>query len=281
MEWDDLRYFSAVMQHGGLSGAARVLGVSAQTVGRRIATLEQRIGVSLFVRHSAGYRPTTDARLLAIEADKVEAAMAGLQASVHARSERLEGLVRLAAPEMIAVDILLPALQPFLHRHPALELALVTGIPSIGIARGEADIALRLVRPERGALTVRQVGTMAHGLFAAPGEPTDIAASRLVGWTSDIDLPSARWLRQVTGREPDIRLNHLASHGAAIRAGIGIGVLPRFLADGLVRIETPPPPVEPIWIITHATATTAPRVRALYDEVARIITTHMRMLAAT
>lgn len=272
MNWDDLRYFSAVMQHGGLSGAARVLGVSAQTVGRRITILEAEIGITLFVRHPTGYHPTTDAFAFSAEAEKVEAAMVMLQANFSARAENLTGPVRLAAPETIAVELLLPALQPFLQLHPSLELELITGIAPVGIARGDADIALRLVRPEQGALTIRQIGSMASGLYAAPGASSDLETARLIGWDAAIDLPAARWLRRVTGREPDIRLTSLAAHRAAISAGIGIGVLPQFLADGLIRIEAPALPIEPLWLLTHATETTTPRIKAIYDEIVRIIT---------
>src|SRR3546814_20087233 len=74
------------------------------------------------------------------------------------------GTVRLAAPDTLTTHILLPSLRPLLDRYPALKLELVTGIATVGIARGEADLALRLVRPEQGALTVRQVGRMAHSL---------------------------------------------------------------------------------------------------------------------
>src|SRR3546814_2845859 len=86
MDWDDLRHFTSVARHGGLSGAARHLGVSAQTVGRRIAALEADIGTPLFVRHSGGYRLTSDGRAMLADAERVEEAMARLHASAAART---------------------------------------------------------------------------------------------------------------------------------------------------------------------------------------------------
>src|SRR3546814_9698944 len=94
--------------------------------------------------------------------------MAGLRANATARTVEAAGTVRLAAPDTLTTHILLPSLRPLLDRYPALKLELVTGIATVGIARGEADLALRLVRPEQGALTVRQVGRLAHSLYAAP-----------------------------------------------------------------------------------------------------------------
>lgn len=271
MDWDDLRYFTAAARRGGLSGAARDLGVSAQTVGRRIATLEADVGVPLFVRHPSGYRLTDDGRTLLIDTAAVEEAMARLHANAISRTGSVAGMVRLAAPETLTTQVLLPGLQPLLGRYPALKLEVVTGIAPIGIARGEADIALRLVRPERGALTVRQVGRMGHALYASPGGNVDLGDARLVGWSDAYDLPAARWLHQLTGRKPDVLVNSVAGQHAAIQAGIGIGVLPRFLGNGLFRIETPPAPVEPFWLVAHATETTSDRIKLVYDTIVEIV----------
>ena len=64
MDWNDVRYFAATYRAGSLTGAARMLGVSVQTVGRRIDALETAIGSTLFVRHSGGYTATPDAEKL-------------------------------------------------------------------------------------------------------------------------------------------------------------------------------------------------------------------------
>ena len=278
MDWDDLRYFTAVARHGGLSAAARDLGTSAQTVGRRIAALEADIGVPLFVRHPGGYRLTDDGRTTMVDAEAVEEAMARFHANATARAGEVAGVVRLAAPETLTTQILLPGLRPLLDRYSALTLEVVTGIPTIGIARGEADIALRLVRPERGALTVRQIGRMAHALYASSDGGFDRGVARLIGWSDAYDLPARRWLQRITGRDPDILINSLAGQQAAIRAGIGIGVLPCFLGDGLTRLETTPPPIEPLWLVAHATDTISDRTKLVYDEIAAIIEKNAKRL---
>lgn len=280
MDWDDLRYFTATARRGGLSGAARDLGVSPQTVGRRIAALEAEIGIPLFVRHPSGYRLTDDGRTLLIDSEAVEEAMARLHANAISRTGSVAGLVRLAAPETLTTHILLPGLRPLLDRYPALTLEIVTGIAPIGIARGEADIALRLVRPERGALTIRQVGRMEHALYASFGNDIDLAHARLVGWNDAYDLPAARWLHQLTGRKPNVLVNSVAGQHAAIQAGIGIGVLPCFLGDGLVRLDAPPGPVEPLWLVAHATETTSDRTKLVYDRIVEIIDANAKRLLA-
>jgi len=279
MDWDDLRCFTAVARGGGLSSAARELGISAQTAGRRVAALEASLGVPLFVRHPGGYRLTDDGRAMLLDAEKVEETMRRLRDNAGARSGDVAGVVRLAAPETLATTLLLPGLRALLDRYPALTLDVVTGIDTIGIARGEADIALRLVRPAKGALTIRKVGRMAHALYAASAAGIDHDRRRLIGWSESYDLPARRWLKQHFGRDPDILVNSLAGQRAAIQAGIGIGMLPCFLGGDLVMLHTPMRPVETLWLIAHATETISTRTRLVYDEIASILAKNAAILA--
>ncbi|QET91589.1 LysR family transcriptional regulator [Roseomonas mucosa] len=279
MDWDDLRCFTAVARGGGLSSAARELGISAQTVGRRVAALEASLGVPLFVRHPSGYRLTDDGRAMLLDAEKVEETMRRLRNNAAARGGDVVGVVRLAAPETLATNLLLPGLRSLLDRYPALTLEVVTGIDTIGIARGEADIALRLVRPDKGALTIRKVGRMAHALYAASAAVIDHDRPRLIGWSGSYDLPARRWLQQHFGREPDILVNSLAGQRAAIEAGIGIGMLPCFLGGDLVALNTPMRPVETLWLIAHATETISARTRLVYDELVSILAKNAAILA--
>lgn len=279
MDWEDLRCFMAVARGGGLSGAARDLGISPQTAGRRIAALEASLGVPLFVRHPSGYRLTDDGRAMLGDAEKVEDTMRRLRDNAAARGGDVAGVVRLAAPETLATNLLLPGLRPLLDRYPALTLEVATGIDTIGIARGEADIALRLVRPDKGALTIRNVGRMAHALYAASPHVNDRDHPRLIGWSSAYDLPARRWLRQHFGREPDVLVNSLAGQRAAIQAGIGIGMLPCFLGGDLVALDTPMRPVEPLWLIAHVSETISARTRLVYDELAGILAANAATLA--
>ncbi|MDF2490089.1 MAG: hypothetical protein K0S77_2711 [Pseudomonas sp.] len=269
LNWNDLRYFAAVMRHGGLSGAARHLNVGIQTVGRRIGALESALGTTLFVRHASGYLPTDDAQRLMGEAEGVEAAIARFTA--HGASvEAVAGSVRLAAPQTLLDHVLMPALQPLLTQYPALQLECLTGVASIGIARGEADLALRLVKPEHGALTRQRVGTQVYGLYAAPGTDTDLSRVRLIGWSGDVQLPAMGWLEALTGRQPDVRTTHLHSQRAAISAGLGVGILPCFLAQGLQRLPTTLPMRETLWLVGHADSAIA-RVRRVREEIVSIL----------
>jgi DNA-binding transcriptional LysR family regulator len=278
MNFENIYFFTAVIRNGSLSKAASELGVSPQTVGRKVANLEFEIGTTLFIKHPTGYQPTTDGLLFYREAENVEKALVSLKTQFRTKNKEYEGVVRVALPEMIALRIVIPQLQPFIQDYPKLELQIVTGIYNVGIARGDADIALRLKRPEKGALTVRKVGSMSSGMFVSNGQTSVLDNVPLVGWDSHIDLPSAKWLAKLTNRAPNIRFNTLASQEAAIRSGVGAGILPHFLSDGLTPIETSPIKPESLWLVSHASETTSPRIRAVYDEIANIISASQKDL---
>ncbi|ENX34787.1 hypothetical protein F889_01424 [Acinetobacter colistiniresistens] len=278
MNWDDIRYFNAVFQCKNISHAAKILGVSPQTVARKIMAMESKLNSVLFIRHPRGYQPTADALVLATEVEKVESVLITLQHGFLNRSNKFRGTVRIAAPELIATEILLPAFKPFLDAYPDLKIELVTGISPVGIAQGDADIALRLIQPDKGALTIKQVGTMSSALYSLIEDKADIKTSKLIGWDSHIDLPSARWLKQLAGREPDLKLNSLNTQKAAIQAGLGIGILPCFIADGFIRIQQPYLFEEPLWLVTHASAKLSPRIRLVYDEISSIMQDHQSRL---
>jgi DNA-binding transcriptional LysR family regulator len=254
--------FVAVCRAGRLTGAAKALGVGIQTVGRRIDALEVAIGAKLFVRHSVGWKPKPDADALLKDAESVEKAVARFHARAGGGAGTISGVVRLAAPETITTH-----------------LQIIAGIAPVGIARGEADLALRLVPPKHGASTVRKIGTMSHGLYVGPGPMPNLASVRLVGWTHDHHLPVSRWLHSLTGRSPDIRLNHLDAQRAAIATGLGIGILRCFLGSGLSRLSCPLFMEEPLWLVGHAVAEMSQRSRLVYDVIATIIATNHASLA--
>ena len=280
MNIENIFFFTAVIRHGSLSKAASQLGVSPQTVGRKIAKLEYELGTSLFIKHPTGYQPTTDGLSFYKDAETVEKTLESLQANFRSQQNKFEGVVRVALPEMLALQIVIPQLQPFIKQYPKLELQIVTGIFNVGIARGDADIALRLKRPEQGALTVRKVGSMSSGMFVSKGQNIGLDKVPLIGWDHHIDLPAAKWLTKITNRSPSLRFNTLATQEAAIRSGLGAGILPHFLSDGLTEVEISSIKPESLWLVSHASETTTPRIRAVYDEIANIISANQNRLNA-
>lgn len=281
MDWDDIRVFLAVARGAGLTGAARLLNSSAQTMGRRIAALEENVGATLFIRGPAGYSLTEDGQILLADAERIEEDVVRFHANAAGRSTALAGTVRIAAAENFVTQLLVPAIGPFLQRHPDLSLEFITGIAPVSLSRGDADLAIRLIRPDHGEITVRQIGTMLNTLYASneyldrdpEARAHPLKAARLIGWDeAHAHLPAARWLAARANRRPDITFTALVTQRAATVAGLGVGFLPRFLGDGLERLPCVEPLLEPIWLVGHRGNGAAERVRAVYEEVARIMT---------
>ena len=278
MNWDDLKFFTAVFRLENISQAAKELGLSPQTVARKIMSFEAKLGTTLFIRHPRGYKPTADAIKLSVEVERAEKILHTLNQDFLNKSQNLSGTVRIAAPELIISEILIPSFKPFLDKYPEIKLEFISGIYLTGIAKGEADIALRLKRPEQGALTIKKIGVMSSQFYTSHLNKNNINQSQLIGWDSNIDLPASRWLKKFVGREADIKFNSLLAQRAAIQYGLGIGILPCFISSELKQIEDTPVFEEPLWLITHSSSVSTSRIRLVYDQISMIISEHSSKL---
>lgn len=280
MDWDDLRFFLAVIRHKSLAGAARQLHVTQSTVGRRLASLEARLGVRLVQRTMEGYAPTLAGEAIRAHVERVEAEMHSVERAVGGLDRRLGGTVRVACPALLTSHVLAPCAAALYTRHPEIRLELFAHIPTPDLAAGEADVCVRLRRFDQSGLVVRRIGTLAFGLYASiaylsrRGEPdphADYAGHHLVTMVDEGELPAqADWLAAVAGRaqvllRTDSRETLL---WAALQAG-GLALLPRFRGDAepaLRRLGTPSPaPPAEVWLAVHENVRRMPRVRAVID----------------
>ena len=275
VNWEDARYALAVHRHGSLARAAVALGVDATTVGRRVAALEGEIGFRLFDRRPEGHRLVPPARQLLPALEAMEAAARTIEARATGRDQVLEGTVRVSASEGFGARFLPERLAPFLRTHPLISVTLVTEIRSADVLRGEADLAVRLAVTRSRELIVRQVAELGYGLYAAPSLE-DGKRAPLVGYEDRLaDTPEARWLaRWGQGRRVCLRASsHTAALGAA-RAGVGLAVLPCFLAEagpGLVRLLGPDDVVRrPVCLVLHRDQRRTARTIALREHLVAV-----------
>lgn len=279
MDWNDLRYFLGVARTGGLTRTAADLRVSQSTVSRRIAALEDDLGTRLFARHQTGYSLTDEGREIARLARAVEDDVLTLERTATGLDEVVTGVVRLATAENLATRLIIPALPALAERHPGLRLEIVTGVDQVGLSRREADLALRPARPDLGNLKRRKVGTMAYAVYgsvaylnrhpAALEQP--FAGREFVTWDdAHAHLPAARWVEaHAPGTQSALTTSSLAAQASAVRAGVGLGILPCFLIDedDLVIEVLAPSRVftEDLWLITHADLSGSARIQAVGD----------------
>ena len=274
-DWDDLRNVLAVARAGGLSGAARALGVNHSTVFRRLQALEARLDTRLFERGRRGYAPTAAGDDIVAVAERLESDIVALTRRLAGQDRRLTGTLRLTAPDDIAEVLLLEPLARFRGAYPGLRLELVVDNRALNLTRREADLAVRATRTPPETLIGRRVGPVASAIYAAPELAKDLPVSpdpsalTWVAWDEGLGPAAlANWQRRTVPAEAvAYRANSLLNLAAAVRAGIGVGVLPCFLGDrDLVWVAPPDPALETeLWLLSHPDLRRNARVRALSD----------------
>jgi DNA-binding transcriptional LysR family regulator len=265
MDWDDLRTFLAIARHGTLSAAARALGVTQPTMGRRLTAMEGHTGARLLQRLPGGYALTPLGETILGNAERVEAEVLAAERTITGKDIALEGLVRLTTVDTLAARIVTPALADLQAKHPGIIVELDPDTRSLSLSKREADIALRMSRFEGNEVAARRVGALAMVLYASPDMARRIAEGQA-------HLPEAKWLRDAF---PDatigFRSNSREVQVHATLAGAGVAALARYRVDGepgLVRLYPDRPDlVRDIWIGVHVDMRHMPRVRAVTDTV--------------
>ena len=282
LDWDDLRYFLAIARNGTLSAAARALHVQQSTMGRRLDALQSRAGATLLQKTPSGYTLTPAGESVLAHAERMEAEALAAERAITGRDVRLAGLIRLTTVETLLVDVLAPILAEFSDRYPDITLDVVVDSRVLSLSRREADVSLRLSRPEGNELVARRVGTVSYALFASAGylarhgQP-DVAAGSpghrvLLPDEDAMQFTVFAWNAQLT-REAAVamRTNNVHGRATAAEAGMGLAVLPHYLARryDLVRVEAPHAPSRDLWVAVHEDTRHTPRIRALTDALAK------------
>jgi DNA-binding transcriptional LysR family regulator len=285
MDWNDLRYFLAVARLHSLTEASHLLRVSQSTVARRIAALEHALKTELFTKRPDGYMLTEGGEALLQLAEQVEAQLLSLERSAATPRDTLAGIVRLAVPEFLGQHLIIPGLNEFQKRFPMIGLELIADVRPMRLTRREADVLVRLVHPNQGTYLVRRIGGIVLALYgsasylAAHGIPRsgeELSGHRLIGWESGLKfLPLAQWLQNMAAATNFvIRAHTMGAQLAAVEAGLGLAVLPAFVARkyGLVRVlDAEAPFHSDIWLLQEAEAHKLARVRAVADHVSDVV----------
>ncbi|MCC6872668.1 MAG: LysR family transcriptional regulator [Sandaracinaceae bacterium] len=291
LDWNDLKYAIAVAETGTLTAAARRLRVSQPTAGRRIAALERALGVPLFLRASHGLVPTpAGLRLL----ESMGALARELDAIEHgglSDPSALRGTVRLAATEATTQSLLERALPELRARHPDIVCELHTSNAVADLSKGQADLAVRLVKPEPADLVARKVGSVVYSLYASAEYLARRGADRATGSLAGHDVvvpsgelaggPEAQWLgADLRGGSPSVRINSVLALARAAASGMGLvvlattigGVYPGLRSAAALREI----PARSIYLVTHRDTRGLARIRAVADAVTEDLERRLR-----
>lgn len=275
MEWSDVRILLAVARAGSLGEAARRLGVSHPTVGRRIKALEDEAEQPLFRRTREGL-VLTDAgdRVLSL-AESMENAALSMERRLAGNHDRLEGLLRISSADWFAAFVLAPVFVELGRLHPAVVPEVIASYRLLDLTRREADVAFRLVPFSEPDLVQRRLMTLHYGLYAtaqtAAAAQADPASVGLILMnTAQSHFPDVAWLIERFPEAPRVFTSTSRSVQAQMcLRGRGLAVLPRPLGDataGLQRIETRgTPPTRDIWVGYHQDLRHMDRLRAMLE----------------
>ncbi len=245
MDWDHLRFFAALAQTGTLAGAARTLNVEHTTVARRIQALEQQLGHPLFVREASGHKLNEAGRQLLPVAQAMEHAARGLdQLGLQAAQQpaAVAGLVRVGVTEGLGVQLLAAPLAQLAQQYPKLSIDLLALPRLMHLSRREADIVISLERPKRATVVVSKLADYHLYLY---GERQYLARKPLVRTSDDLrhhqfidyvdDMLFSKELQLLAQvHKPAhyvFRSTSIAAQYAVVRTGVGVAVLPAFMAD--------------------------------------------------
>lgn len=281
--WDDALVLLALLETRTLSGTALKLGVNTSTIGRRLDALERAVGARLFDRTAEGVLPTALAEQLAPHAEDLAQSAAGFSMAAQGREVEVEGEVRITAPPGVADFIVAPALPRLIARWPKLRITILATVGYVDLARREADIAMRILKPTPGDLVTRKIGEHEEIPLASPeyverlGTIDSVAAARWIGWGEDLaHLPSARWLSSLVPKTDWVLCtSSVGTQIGAAEAGLGVVVLPRIFCKSRrlvplamapeLRASLPPAPKGALWLVGHRALRDVPRIAAVWS----------------
>ncbi|HVI95989.1 MAG TPA: LysR family transcriptional regulator [Anaeromyxobacter sp.] len=281
--WDDVRIFLAIQRAGSLSAAAGPLGIAQPTCGRRLAALEASIGARLFDRTPDGLRITADGAALLAAASAMEEAARALAVAGAGRDRDLEGVVRIATTELLAISFLVDALRTLREAHPAIRVELVLSNAESDLLAREADLALRFgpegSRPRPDVLVAQKLGDEPFELYGAdayvarrgaPADPAALAGHDVIVYSAP--NPASAWCSDAfRGANVVLAAPSMLVSSAAVAAGLGLGVVPRRAARRFPQLR----PLSPViargtgWIVLHPDLRRVPRIRVVADALAR------------
>ena len=290
-DWHLFRAFLAVVREGSLSSAARALGTTQPTMGRQVAALEAALGIKLFTRSLDGLSPTEAGLRMVPAAEAMDAAAEAAQRSASGEVDRERGTVRITASEVVGGEVLPPIVAQLHALYPGIAVELALSNRNENLLRGDADIAIRMVRPTQGGLVAKRVGRIDVGLYghsrylkvhSMPQTVLDLQRHSMIGYDRDqsyahlVAKMGASFTRETFAFRSDSDLAQLA----ALRAGLGIGasqlgiarrdeaLVPVLHAELMFPMEA--------WVAMHGDLRSNRRMRLTFDHLVAELTRYAR-----
>lgn len=272
MNWNDLSYLLAVLRGTSLTQAARLMDVDKSTVSRRLSALEADLDIALVERTRDGRITLTAAgRKVAHRAEAIEGEIGEMTGDLG-QGRALAGRVRLTAVPLVANHLLLPQISALTDKNPHLALDLIADARDLNLLDHDADIALRLARPQGGGQGViaRRMGGLTYRCYAATGARRDLP---WIGYEPRMQfLDHAAAIERLAAMPGQVRgplsVNDAETLLLAVRAGHGKTLLPRQIAgriNELRQLDLPGEhlPTREVWLLVRRDLRDLARIRTV------------------
>ncbi|MEM8776765.1 MAG: LysR family transcriptional regulator [Pseudomonadota bacterium] len=270
--WDNVRIFVKVARFGSFTTASTALHLSAATLARKVDALEAELGFTLFLRDNSGVVLTEVGQkfLQLIEPTSDEMHQVLNKAALLKGLDKTT-LVRVSGTEPVIAEILAPNISGLFKSSPEARIDLAVENSPVNLSRFEAEIALRLAKPEGESLRVQRLATFEMGVWANRDLEVDLDRVRFAGydlaygriaeraWLEQLDLAGSRFIQTASTRA----ILNIVCSGAAI------GVLPSFISrkyPRLVKVHgLPKVPPRHLWMLMHPEVARMRSVREVAD----------------
>jgi DNA-binding transcriptional LysR family regulator len=245
---NELATFAAVVEQGSFTAAARELSLSKPVVSKRVARLEDSLGLRLLNRTTrrlslteAGEQLYERCRHLLLEVEQAELALRPLASAPR-------GLLKVNAPMSFGVLHIASCLPDFLHRYPEVQVDMTFADQRINLIEEGVDLAIRIGKLDDSSLRARRLAPSCRILCASPGylkrrgeprEPQDLKQHDCLIYS--YQRSPERWSFQNKGKTRQVSVSGplKANNGDALRAAceedLGIAFLPDFIAEKALR----------------------------------------------
>jgi DNA-binding transcriptional LysR family regulator len=290
--WSDFRIILALSNGGSVTGAAKLLGVDASTVSRRLAAAEEAFGAVLIIRGGGTFRFTPEGQAILDAARAMDSTISATTTSVRSMRQNLVGTVRIACVQT-AVHVLRPLADELAEAHPEMRLEIMSSIASVDLVKGDADIAVRTIAPKEPGLVIAHSFTWGSCLYASkdylakhgrPETAEDLATHQIVRYGAPLLQARAfGWVEQFADPDrPATRVENTDSARIIIEQGGGIGALFCVVGDTCANLERVfPDPFDQMesWVLYHESVRGSARVRVVLDGLAAYLRARRGWLA--
>ncbi|MBN9347790.1 MAG: LysR family transcriptional regulator [Devosia sp.] len=253
LDWDKLRIFHTAAESGSFTHAAEKLNMSQSAVSRQISALEEDLGLKLFIRHARGLVLTEVGEQLFRTAHRMQAELAAVETQMSESQDVPTGQLIITTTVGIGSTWLSSRIHEFLRLYPDIQIEIRLNDAELDLAMREADVAIRLHRPNQSEMIQRKLFTVHNHFYvsldylAEHGEPRTIEEldqHRIITFgepvpqhLGDINYIERLGRSDSSPRRSAMKVNAIMGMMQACRAGIGIAMLPDYVTESETQVK--------------------------------------------